>query len=160
MSQAMSMKMEISPTSKALLKQFKNLLTPGELAHAAGAGADVIGKEVERRAPGSIAEAVVVGVDKVGVGFGSGKGGAYVTINHKKAPHAHLVEYGTAEARHVAEKKVMAFEINGHLVFAVSVAPMPAHPFMRPALDAASNAASRAIDNDLQRQIDRRFRGR
>lgn len=53
----------------------------------------------------------------------------------KKGPHAFIVEYGTKGPRRPLLKELMKFEIDGEVVFARVVAPMPAKPFMRPARD-------------------------
>jgi HK97 gp10 family phage protein len=145
-----------------LLKKMVNIFTPGSLAHSAGAGADVIAAEVRRLAPGSIANAVEAGVHKTGIAFMACNsdlfGMAFVRINYKKAPHAHLVEYGTAGARFPKKKKHMKFKnADGKWVTKAEVRPMPAHPFLRPAMEAKRAEVLAAIDRDLQAWIDKQM---
>lgn len=66
-----------------------------------------------------------------------------------RAPHAHLVEFGTKE-RTPKNKKVMRFQSNGRWVTAKRVKPMPATRFFRKSVDAvlpfAVNLALAAVD--------------
>lgn len=121
-----------------LLKAMSNLLTKPELAVAAGKGADIIADEARRLAPegptGNLKRGIVARVDKVHTEFGGGhEGHAYVSVNYKIAPHAHLVEYGARGGE------------------------MPANPFMRRAQEAKEAEAVSAIDHDLQQRINLRF---
>ncbi|MDD4986689.1 MAG: HK97 gp10 family phage protein [Dehalococcoidales bacterium] len=60
-------------------------------------------------------------------------------VDQKKAPHAHLVEYGTAQRHHKSGK---------------SVGSMPARPFVRPAWDANRERITRKVVDDLKGLID------
>jgi HK97 gp10 family phage protein len=58
---------------------------------------------------------------------------AMVAINRKKAPHAHLVEFGHINWRGGIRKKGEGHQIGGKKGTLVYT---PAHPFFRPAVDA------------------------
>ena len=106
-----------------------------ELFFSAG---EIIAVEIRNRAPvdtGNLRDAVFVGRGKmnrpdvlVGVGYG-------------KAPHTHLIEYGTEQRFHKGGKYV------GYV---------SARPFIRPAIDASSQAVKREIMDGL-RQIVLRY---
>ncbi len=57
-----------------------------------------------------------------------------VGVNYKKAPHAHLIEYGTVRA--------------------------PAHPYLRPAVSASADEMRRIIESGLRRIIEDAADGR
>jgi HK97 gp10 family phage protein len=60
-------------------------------------------------------------------------------VDRKKAPHAHLVEYGTGERYHKSGK---------------SVGVMPAKPFVRPAWDTNKDRIVRKVVDDLKGLVD------
>ena len=66
--------------------------------------------------------------------------GAFVAIDRKIAPHAHLLEYGT-EARYDA-----AGAYRGQ---------MPAKPFFRPAIDSNMHLAARIVALSLEKRTNR-----
>ena len=72
-------------------------------------------------------------------------GGWICLAESRKGPHAFLVEYGTDKPRLTLTKDVMRFEIDGEVIFAKVVAPMPANPFMRPARDRVVSDFARAL---------------
>ena len=59
---------------------------------------------------------------------------AFVAIDRKVAPHAHLVEYGTKGIR-MAKKTALRFFVGGQVIFAKFVGAMPAQPFFRQTVD-------------------------
>jgi HK97 gp10 family phage protein len=91
-----------------------------------------VAKAVQTQAPGSIKQAVVV---KQGKNNGK-RLTVMVAIDRKKAPHAGLVEKGT-KAR---------FTKSG-----AARGVMPAHPYFRPAVDAAAPKQARWIRAQLKK---------
>lgn len=126
---------QMDPASKKALRSMHNLLTVGELGFSAGIAADLIAEEARRLAPektGALKRGIVSRVNKVSAQF-MGVGSAYVGVDYHIAPHAHLVEFGARGGE------------------------MPAHPFMRPAIDAKQAEAAKLIDADLQQQINKKM---
>lgn len=102
-------------------------------------GAKVIGAEVRGRAPkgptGNLKKSVKVKTLKR---FSSKQPApAIVAIDRKKAPHAHLVEYGHALVR--------GGKVIGHV---------PAHPFFRPGIDAKAGEALKQIEAGLTKLVE------
>jgi len=129
---------KMDPATRKMLQTMHTLLTVDELAFSAGLGADLIADEARRLAPvkeGNLKRSIVSKVNKVAGQF-NGTGSAYVGVDYSIAPHAHLVEFGARGGQ------------------------MPAHPFMRPAIDAKQAEAARLIDADLQQRIDKKMGGR
>lgn len=128
---------QMDPASKKALRSMRNLLTVGELGFSAGIAADLIAEEARRLAPektGALKRGIVSKVNKVVEEFGTGLvGAAYVGVDYHIAPHAHLVEFGARGGE------------------------MPAHPFLRPAIDAKQAEAAKLIDADLQQQINKKM---
>ena len=117
-------------------------------------GAKIVKAEIQRRAPvgptGNLKKAVVAKKSKMrGAVFRS----AYAAIDRKKAGHARLVEYGTATARLPKKAKVLYDKKTGK-VFGKSVAPMPAKPFFRPAVEATAAQVSRHVNEGIKRLIE------
>lgn len=79
-----------------------------------------------------------------------GKSDVLVGVNYRRAPHAHLVEFGTDGRRSPKKKKFLRFTIDGHVIYAKSVAPMPRQPFFRPGVVAARPLAARMIADGLR----------
>lgn len=77
----------------------------------------------------------------------------YVRSNRKKAPHAHLVEYGTMNFRFPKHKKVLHFIYEGEEVFVKKVAPMPPHPYFRPTVDLKQGEIESGIARDAEELI-------
>jgi HK97 gp10 family phage protein len=73
---------------------------------------------------------------------------AFAGIRPKRAPHAHLVEYGTSGARRAKKSKVLVSKYGEF--FGPVVAPMPAHPFVRPAWDEKKEGIKRKIREGLK----------
>ena len=126
---------QMDKETKELLKSLNNVLTVGELGFSAGIGADIIAKEARTNAPvktGNLKRGIVSKINKRTAAF-SDKGSAYVGANYKIAPHAHLVEFGARGGE------------------------MPAHPFMRPAIETKKHEAGQAIEADLLQRIKKRL---
>ena len=95
---------------------------------AAQAGAQVLYDEVKARVPvhtGTLAAAIYQAYSPEESQDGVQQ--YHVSWNKRKAPHGHLVEFGTSRA--------------------------PAHPFLRPAYDAASAAALQAAEQTLHQKL-------
>lgn len=131
------MRMEIDPETKNLLESMKGFLTVGELSFSAGLAANVIAAEARLRAPqgktGNLKRGIVAKVNKILQQF-SGVGAAYVGVDYKIAPHAHLVEYGGRGGE------------------------MPAQPFMRTAVDVKQAEAGKIVETDLLKRMNLRFK--
>jgi HK97 gp10 family phage protein len=166
-------KMRMSPETKALLSKTKNLITVGELSFSAGVAADIIANAAKELAPvgdpsrgsneegnetGNLRDAIKAWGDKLS-SFGH-SGIAHVGVDYRKAPHAHLVEFGTQGNRVPSKSSVLVFWIDGEKIVVKSVKPMPAHPFMRPAVDAMQGAALTAIETDLTARIYKKLAGK
>lgn len=145
---------ELSNDSKKMLDKFNNLIPKGTLQQAAGVGADIVRDKAIELAPlgltGNLKAGIVSKVDTK-----SPVARAYVTNNPKIAPHAHLVEYGTKNPR-VAKKVSMYDSVTGTW-FGGEVAPMPKKPFMRLALAQTREQVIAAIDETLQRGINKKI---
>lgn len=63
---------------------------------------------------------------------------AFAGIRPRKAPHAHLVEFGTVQRAHRSGK---------------STGNVPARPFIRPAWDEMKGEVNRAVESQLKRTI-------
>lgn len=79
-----------------------------------------------------------------------GNPAAFVGIDYRYAPHAHLVEYGTRNPREVKTKKVLS---DGTVFYGKSVEPMPAHPFFRPTVDNSKDSIRQDISDGLRKII-------
>lgn len=146
--------------TKSLLKEVRNLLTVGELSFSAGIAADIIAEESRRLAPegetGNLKRGIISRGNKEVAQFGS-VGAAYVGVDYRIAPHAHLVEYGTSNRRYPKNKGKLVFYIDGKKIVVDSVAPMPQKPFMRPAIETQQKIATVAIETDLATRITKRL---
>ena len=121
--------------------------------------ADIITREVQSRAPqgptGNLKSSPVT--KKLKREYYGHPARAIAAIDRKKAPHAHLVEYGTSSRREVKDKQVLYDSKTGKF-FGKSVGPMTARPFFRPAVDAKYNEAFDFLKNGLGDLIDRGVR--
>ncbi len=148
--------LELDKETAKSLEEMRALLSVGELGHSAGMVADLIAARARELAPegptGNLKRGIVARVDKTARTLGIGA--ATVGANYKIAPHAHLVEYGTSGRRFPKKKDKLVFYIDGEKFVLDSVAPMPAHPFMRPAIEQLTPEIGPLIDADLQNRID------
>jgi hypothetical protein len=95
-------------------------------------GATVIAQDVKRRAIGNIKKAVVARLLKK---IGKWPRSAMAAINNKKAPEAHLIEFGTSRRY---QKTTGRYTGIG-----------PAKPFFRPAVDTNREPVYRTIRDKL-----------
>lgn len=125
--------LEADAETKQILREFVSGLTYGEIQFAATEAAEVIAEEARRRVPvkkGLLKKKIVVRTEKRGrpvhayAGVIYGLGGA---------PHAHLVEYGTARGG-------------------------KPHPFMRPAAKTKKKEAQKILIESITRQINKRLK--
>lgn len=130
MAEAFSIKFDASGIDAALDRLSEG--AKDQVRPAAQAGAQVLYDEVLARVPVSKTErklksgrVIAPGALKSSIyqvfsqdNSGEGRSTYHVSWNYRKAPHGHLVEYGTSRA--------------------------PAHPFLRPAYDTKSRAALEA----------------
>ncbi len=90
--------------------------------------ANVIASDAQRRAPlltGALKKSIIARMlDK----RGNNPRAAIAAVDRKKAPHAHLVEFGTSK--------------------------MAAHPYFRPAVDANLSGAAKAVETDLRKSVE------
>ena len=110
-----------------------------ELAEFINDNCEVIAKKVAKDARASIN--VVTGNLKKGIRAKESKfeDGGWIVM--ATAPHAHLVEYGGKNVRRPINAKVMK-SADGKF-YGQEVAPMPAKPFLRPALEKNIQEAKR-----------------
>ena len=81
-------------------------------------------------------------------------GNAQVGIDYGKAPHAHLVEYGTG-VRRPKRGQVMRFTIDGRTVFVRDAGRMPRNPFFRRGTTVAEPRAIAMMKTILSEAISR-----
>lgn len=82
-----------------------------------------------------------------------GSPAVYVRVNRKKAPHYHLVEFGTVNFRFPKKKRKLHFYYEGEEVYANMVAPMPPNPFFRPTVDERRYQIETNIKMDTEKMI-------
>jgi HK97 gp10 family phage protein len=76
---------------------------------------------------------------------------AMAGIDYRIAPHAHLVEFGTAER--YPKKKTVLYDKSTGQFFGTHVGPMPAHPFFRPAWDDNKDRIEKQIIDQIWNAI-------
>jgi HK97 gp10 family phage protein len=77
---------------------------------------------------------------------------AYLKAGGRKAPHAHLVEFGTA-AHKIMAKKGSALVVNGKAVRDVDHPGAKAKPFMRPSFDTGAQSALVAVGEKIRERL-------
>jgi len=77
---------------------------------------------------------------------------AQVKVGGKKAPHAHLVEFGTKPHK-IRAKKNHALAFGGAVIQEVDHPGAKPHPFVRPAFDSKSQAAIAATGNKIRERL-------
>jgi len=133
------MRLEGAAELRRALRRLGNEIGPQVLGEAIDAGSAVFRDAIEARAPLGRTGNLRAGwrVRKRTFYRGTVRGGVNRT---KKAAHAHLVEFG--------HRVVRAGRVVGHAA---------AHPFIRPAFEAARPRAEQLIDTALRRGIDARW---
>lgn len=77
---------------------------------------------------------------------------ARLRVGGKRAPHAHLVEFGTKPHK-ITPKKQHALSFNGRAVREVNHPGTKAQPFMRPAADSRPPAAAAAVGAKIRERL-------
>lgn len=77
---------------------------------------------------------------------------AFVKVGGRRAPHAHLVEFGTA-AHKIRAKKGSALVVNGQAVREVDHPGAKAQPFARPAFDTGAQSALVAVGAKIRERL-------
>ena len=77
---------------------------------------------------------------------------AALKVGGKRAPHAHLVEFGTA-AHKIMAKKGSALAFKGQAVREVDHPGARAQPFMRPAFDTGATSAITAVGAKIRERL-------
>ena len=145
-----TLKLEGAAQLDSLLMDFPRQIKKRIIANAVSAGATVMRQEVERQAPiqkrfastyplkKSILSRKVRGKDFYHVG------------PSRRAPHAHLVEFGTGPRKF---KKPHFVNLGGRRVFVTHSGIMPANPFMRRAFNIKGVAAVNKILRQMEKRI-------
>jgi HK97 gp10 family phage protein len=122
---------------QAKIKELKGNLGNNKIEESLLDGATEIADEMRRLAPegptGKLKRSII---SKLLSRIGDNPRTALAGVNRKKAPHAHLVEFGTVE-----RVQKTTGRRTGH---------MPAHPFVRPAADANINRIYKEIVDKLE----------
>lgn len=114
------------------------------------AGANVLKAEAKHEVP--VDEGDLLASIRVSVKSKGGTIYASVKAGGKKAPHWHLVEFGTHPHK-IKPKKAHALTIGGMVVGEVHHPGARAKPFMRPALDAKSTEAIAAVVAKIRERL-------
>ena len=136
------------------LQQLPEELEKKILRGALGAGARVMKKAAQERVPvksGALRKSVRV---KTSARKGRYRLKATIVAGNKEAFYAHMVEFGTA--RHMIRagaKKALLF--GGVMREQVEHPGADPHPFMRPALDASSEAAVQAFAEHVRQRLEK-----
>lgn len=134
----------------AFLQQLPVKVERNILRSALRAGGNEFKKDVQQNAPvdeGDLRRSVRVSTrSKKGTVY------AYVKIGGRKAPHAHLVEFGTV-AHMIYAKKNSALVVNGKAVREVSHPGAKAKPFARPAFDTGAQPALAAVGAKIRERL-------
>lgn len=77
---------------------------------------------------------------------------AAVKVGGKRAPHAHLVEFGT-KPHQIKAKKGGGLTVGGGVVFSVDHPGAKPHPFARPSFDAKPPAAIQAVGQKIRERL-------
>lgn len=78
---------------------------------------------------------------------------AYAGVRPRKAPHAHLLEFGTSGRRYPSEKNGKK-ALNTPWGPRASVKPMPATPFVRPAWEEIKRQVNENIQKGLKKIVE------
>lgn len=130
----MRLVVEGSKDVMAKLALLAGLIGKDEIQDIPLQAAKIIQHEAIARAPrgptGNLEKSIIA---KKGSKAQKGNAVAFCAVDRKIAPHAHMVEFGTL-ARRPKTKKVMADKEAG-IIYGTLADPMPAKPFLRPAVD-------------------------
>jgi HK97 gp10 family phage protein len=120
------------------------------LRSALRAGGNVIKNEARANVP--VAEGALKKSVRVTTSSNGGVVKATVKAGGKKAPHAHLVEFGTRPHK-ILPKNAAALAIAGAVVSSVDHPGARPNPFMRPALDSKHTEAVAAIAEQTRKRL-------
>jgi HK97 gp10 family phage protein len=139
----------------AKLKMLADVIDQRAVTEVMIQAAKIIQSEAKVRAPrgktGRLEQSIVV-TGQAKRKRKKGRMQSYCYVDKSIAPHAHLIEYGTA-VRVPVSKKVMADQEAG-IIYGKHADPMPAHPFFRPAVDHKEAEAATYMSNGVLRVID------
>jgi len=124
------------------IKKLSKCLEPDEVESVFLKGAKAIARDAKSRAPrgptGNLKKAIVA---KTLRRIGNKPAPAIAAVDYGKAPHAHLVEYGTGPRY---QKKTGRY-----------TGQMPARPFFRPAWDENKDRVLKKIVEELEEKVER-----
>lgn len=128
-------------------------LDPDRVEPVTHSAADIITREMRSRAPdgptGNLKGAIrTVKLKREG----NKPAPSIAAVDRKKAPHAHLVEFGTS-TRRVKVKRVLYDKKTGKF-FGTLVGEMPAKPFVRQSLHAKEGEAVAHVIEGIKRLIE------
>lgn len=122
--------LEMDAKSRAIIDQFEDLIDEETISDAALDGANIVLDEAIRLAPlgptGNLKRGLVAKKFQR-----KGESQAFVAVDYRIAPHAHLVEYGTVKTR--------------------------PHPFLRPAADTKQEEVARAVEKRIIAGIEKKL---
>ena len=124
-----------------MLKDLPKSMSKAVLRNALKKAAKPIRAAAEAGAPsdeGDLKNSMIVSTKLHGKRVRSKGALVFVGADHKKAPHAHLVEFGTAPRQHANGK---------------SVGQMPANPFFRAAWDANKMNAFNILKKEIEVEL-------
>ena len=116
-------------------------------------GAKIMAAEMERQAPEGPTGNLKAAIRTVKLKRdGDRPAPSIAGVDRKKAPHAHLVEFGTS-TRRVKEKQVLYDAKTGRF-FGKEVGDMPANPFVRRSLQAKEKEVIEHVVSGIQKLIE------
>lgn len=116
-------------------------------------GAQIMAAEMERQAPEGSTRNLKNAIRTVRLRRDGDKPAPSIAgVDRKKAPHAHLVEFGTS-TRRVKEKQVLYDKKTGKF-FGKVVGEMPAKPFVRQSLQAKEREVVSHVADGIKRLIE------
>lgn len=134
----------------AFLQQLPAKVEQNIMRSALRAGGNVFKKEAKTKIP--VDEGDLLASARVSTRAKKGRVTVSFKIGGKKAPHAHLVEFGTRPHK-IAPKRAGGLLINGNVVGAIEHPGAKPHPIMRPTFDRKSGEAIAAVGNQVRRRL-------
>ena len=127
-------------------------LKPDKVEPILNSAARAVSKELRKNAPsndGVLKKAIVTKKLKR---WGNTPAPSIAAVNRKRAPHAHLVEYGTSGSRQVNPGRMV--NIGGQAAFITNTGRMPANPFFRKTINATLGPTLARIEQGIGKLID------
>ncbi|MGZ8339142.1 MAG: HK97-gp10 family putative phage morphogenesis protein [Telluria sp.] len=134
----------------AFLKSLPAKVEQNILRSALRAGANEFKKEAKVNIP--VVEGDLLASARVSTRAKKGRVTVSFKIGGKRAPHAHLVEFGTKPHK-IAPKGAGGLLIGGNVVGAVDHPGSKPHPIMRPAFDSKSTEAITAVGLQIRKRL-------